>query len=56
MEEKLEALLAGRFQKNLDNCTKEELFEALLLFTRDQQKSFRQIQGERNYIIFLQNF
>lgn len=35
MEEKLEALLAGRFQKNLDNCTKEELFEALLLFTRE---------------------
>ena len=23
------------FEKNLDNCTKEELFEALLIFTRE---------------------
>lgn len=35
MEKKLEALLKEKFQKNLDNCTKEELFEALLIFTRE---------------------
>ena len=35
MEKKLEALLEEKFQKNLDNCTKEELFEALLIFTRE---------------------
>lgn len=35
MEKKLEALLKEKFQKSLDNCTKEELFEALLIFTRE---------------------
>ena len=35
MEKKLEALLEEKFQKNLDNCTKEELFEALLIFPRE---------------------
>jgi len=35
VEKKLEALLEEKFQKNLDNCTKEELFEALLIFTRE---------------------
>ena len=35
MEKKLEALLEEKFQQNLDNCTKEELFEALLIFTRE---------------------
>lgn len=35
MEKKLEALLEEKFQKNLDSCTKEELFEALLIFTRE---------------------
>ena len=35
MEKKIEALLEEKFQKNLDNCTKEELFEALLIFTRE---------------------
>lgn len=35
MEKKLEALLEEKFQKNLDNCTKEELFKALLIFTRE---------------------
>lgn len=35
MEKKLEALLEEKFQKNLDNCTKEELFEVLLIFTRE---------------------
>lgn len=47
MEKKLEALLEEKFQKNLDNCTKEELFEALLIFTREAAEKLPANKGNK---------
>lgn len=47
MEKKLEALLEEKFQKNLDNCTKEELFEALLIFTREAAEKLPSNTGNK---------
>lgn len=47
MEKKLEALLEEKFQKNLDNCTKEELFEALLIFTREAAEKLPDNTGNK---------
>ena len=47
MEKKLEALLEEKFQKNLDNCTKEELFEALLIFTREAAENLPANTGNK---------
>lgn len=47
MEKKLEALLEEKFQKNLDNCTKEELFEALLIFTREASEKLPANTGNK---------
>ena len=47
MEKKLEALLEEKFQKNLDNCTKEELFEALLIFPREAAENLPANTGNK---------
>ena len=47
MEEKLQILLKEKFNKNLDNCSKEEIFEALLLLTREANGKLPRNEGEK---------
>lgn len=47
MEERLQTLLKEKFGKNLDNCSKEEIFEALLLLTKEANKKLPRNEGEK---------
>lgn len=47
MEERLQSLLKENFGKNLDNCSKEELFEALLLFTKEETGRLPRNEGKK---------
>ena len=47
MEEKLQILLKEKFNKNLDNCSKEEIFEALLLLTKEANGKLPRNEGEK---------
>ena len=47
MEERLQTLLKEKFGKNLDNCSKEEIFEALLLLTKEANKKRPRNEGEK---------
>ena len=45
--EKLQILLKEKFNKNLDNCSKEEIFEALLLLTKEANGKLPRNEGEK---------
>lgn len=47
MEEKLQALLKEKFGKDLDTCTKAELFTALLMITKQVEEKLPLNQGEK---------
>ncbi len=47
MEEKLQILLKEKFNKNLYNCSKEEIFEALLLLTKEANGKLPRNEGEK---------
>ena len=47
MEERLQTLLKEKFGKNLDNCSKEEIFEVLLLLTKEANKKLPRNEGEK---------
>ncbi|MEE0955572.1 MAG: glycogen/starch/alpha-glucan phosphorylase [Eubacterium sp.] len=47
MEERLENILKERFGRNLDNCTKNEVFEALMLIVKQEMGKRPRIQGKR---------
>jgi len=47
VEEKLQILLKEKFNKNLDNCSKEEIFEALLLLTKEANGKLPRNEGEK---------
>ena len=47
MEEKLQILLKEKFNKNLDNWSKEEIFEALLLLTKEANGKLPRNEGEK---------
>lgn len=47
MEEKLQILLKEKFNKNLDNCSKEEIFEVLLLLTKEANGKLPRNEGEK---------
>ena len=36
MEERIQAILKERFGRDLDNCTKSEIFEALMVITKQK--------------------
>ena len=36
MEERIQAILKERFGRDLDNCTKSEIFEALMVITKQE--------------------
>ena len=47
MEERLQTLLKEKFNKNLDNCNREEIFEALLLLTKEANGKLPRNEGEK---------
>lgn len=47
MEERLEQLLKEKFGRGIDNCTKMEIFDALMRLTRDELKGRPQIEGKK---------
>lgn len=47
MEKRLQALLKEKFNKNLDCCSKEELFEALLLLTKEANGKLPRNEGQK---------
>ena len=52
MEERLQTLLKEKFGKNLDNCSKEEIFEALLLLTKEANKKLPRNEGEKKAVLY----
>ena len=47
MEERLERLLKERFGRGIDNCTKIEIFDALMEITKEELNSRPRIQGKK---------
>lgn len=47
MEKRLEALLEKRFGKNLDNCSRQEIFECLMLLTKEEMGRLPKNKGEK---------
>lgn len=47
MEKRLQALLKKRFGKNLDNCSKGEIFECLMLLTKEEMGNLPQNEGQK---------
>ena len=55
MEERIQAILKERFGRDLDNCTKSEIFEALMVITK-QEQVVKETPEIRSCIIFQQSF
>ena len=53
---KLNNILQIQFQKNIDNCTNEELYIALLMLVKALSKIVPSHKLNENYTIFLLNF
>ena len=47
MEKRLNKLLNERFGKNIDNCSDEQLFEALLMMTKEENASLKSNTGKK---------
>jgi len=47
MEERLENILKEKFGRNLDNCTKNEVFEALMIIVKQEMGKRPRIQGKK---------
>lgn len=47
MEKRLQELLKKRYGKNLDNCSKTEIFECLMLLTKEEMGHLPENKGEK---------
>lgn len=47
MEERIQNLLKERFGRDIDNCTKAEIFEALMVLTKQEMGSRRKNEGKK---------
>lgn len=47
MEERLQKVLQERFGRNLDLCTKEEIFEALMVITKEETEKLPRNKGKK---------
>ena len=47
MEERIQKLLRERFGRDIDNCTKEEIFEALMLLTKEETSKVPKNEGKK---------
>ena len=55
MEERIQAILKERFGRDLDNCTKSEIFEALMVITKQEMAGRKRNTGSKKlyYICLL---
>ena len=56
MEERIQAILKERFGRDLDNCTKSEIFEALMVITKQEMAGRKETPEIRSCIISQQSF
>ena len=47
MEERLQKLLSEKFAKTLDNCSKAELFTALMMLTKEETAKLPKNEGKK---------
>ena len=47
MEERIQNLLKERFGRDIDNCTKSEIFEVLMVLTKQEMASRRRNEGKK---------
>ena len=47
MEERIQAILKERFGRDLDNCTKSEIFEALMVITKQEMAGRKRNTGNK---------
>ena len=47
MEERIQAILKERFGRDLDNCTKSEIFEALMVITKQEMAGRKRNTGSK---------
>ena len=47
MEERIQNLLKERFGRAIDNCTKSEIFEVLMVLTKQEMASRRRNEGKK---------
>lgn len=47
MEERIQSLLKERFGRDIDNCTKSEIFEALMVLTKQEMASRKKNEGKK---------
>lgn len=47
MEERLQNILLERFGRDIDSCTKEEIFAALLIITREETSNLPENEGKK---------
>lgn len=47
MEARLQNILKNRYKRDIDNCTKEEIFEALMIITREETAKLPRNEGKK---------
>ena len=47
MEERLQTLLKEKFGKDLDTCSQAELFQALMILTKEETQKLPRNQGKK---------
>lgn len=47
MEARLQNILKNRYARDIDNCTKEEIFEALMIITREETAKLPRNEGKK---------
>ncbi|MGN0434059.1 MAG: hypothetical protein ACI4EB_05935, partial [Bilifractor sp.] len=47
MEERIEKILTVRFGRGLRDCTKEEIFEALMQITKEEMEGRPKVEGKK---------
>ena len=56
MEERIQAILKERFGRDLDNCTKSEIFEALMVITKQEMAGRKRNTGSKKLYYIQQRF
>lgn len=52
MEERIQNLLKERFGRDIDNCTKSEIFEVLMVLTKQEMASAGEMKERKTVLHF----
>lgn len=55
MEKRLQTLLNEKFGKNLDTCSQAELFQVLMILTKEETQKLPKTREIRSFTIFPQS-